>query len=62
VYAKRRLPNLGTETKGTLEPGRLADIIVLPEDPPSIAPERLLNLKIDMTIGGGKVLYQREAS
>jgi hypothetical protein len=37
-------------------------MIVLPEGPPSMAPERLLNLKIDMTIGGGKVLYQREAS
>jgi predicted amidohydrolase YtcJ len=48
------------KTKGTLESGRLADMIVLPEDPLSIAPERLLNLKVDMTIVGGKVLYERE--
>jgi predicted amidohydrolase YtcJ len=49
------------KTKGTLEAGRLADMIVLPEDPLSIAPEKLLNLKVDMTIVGGKVLYDRGA-
>jgi predicted amidohydrolase YtcJ len=48
------------KTKGTLEPGRLADMVVLPEDPLSIAPEKLLNLKVDMTIVGGKVLYERD--
>jgi predicted amidohydrolase YtcJ len=49
------------KTKGTLEPGRLADMIVLPEDPLSIAPEKLLSMKVDMTIVGGKVLYDRGA-
>jgi predicted amidohydrolase YtcJ len=48
------------KTKGTLEPGRLADMVVLPEDPLSIAPEKLLNLKVGMTIVGGKVLYERD--
>jgi predicted amidohydrolase YtcJ len=37
-------------------------MIVLPEDPLSIGPEKLLNLKVDMTIVGGKVLYDREVS
>jgi predicted amidohydrolase YtcJ len=45
--------------KGTLEPGKLADMIVLPEDPLSIAPEKLLDLKVDMTIVGGRILYDR---
>ncbi len=45
--------------KGTLEAGKLADMIVLPEDPLSIAPEKLLGLKVDMTIVGGRVLYDR---
>ena len=45
--------------KGTLEPGKLADMIVLPEDPLSISPGKLLGLKVDMTIIGGKVLYDR---
>lgn len=45
--------------KGSLEPGKLADMIVLPEDPLSIPPERLLDLKVDMTIVGGRILYDR---
>jgi hypothetical protein len=43
--------------KRTLEPRRLADMIVLPEDPLSIAPKKLLSMKIDTTIVGGKILY-----
>jgi len=45
--------------KGTLEVGKLADMIVLPEDPLNISPEKLLALKVDMTIVGGRILYQR---
>ena len=48
------------KTKGTLEAGRLADMVVLPEDPLTIAPEKLLSLKVDMTIVGGRILYERE--
>jgi hypothetical protein len=45
--------------KGSLEVGKLADMIVLPEDLLSVAPEKILNMKVDMTIVGGKVLYER---
>jgi len=45
--------------KGTLEAGKLADMIVLPEDLLSVSPEKVLNMKVDMTIVGGKVLYER---
>ena len=45
--------------KGTLEAGKVADMLVLPEDLLNIAPEKLLSLKVDMTIVGGKVLYER---
>jgi predicted amidohydrolase YtcJ len=48
--------------KGTLEPGKLADMVVLPEDPLSIAPEKLLTMKVDMTIVGGNVLYDRTSA
>jgi hypothetical protein len=47
--------------KGTLEPGMLADMVVLPGNPLTIAPEKLLSMKVDMTIVGGKVLYERAA-
>src|SRR5580658_7625739 len=45
--------------KGTLEVGKLADMIVLPQDLLSVSPEKVLNMKVDMTIVGGKVLYER---
>jgi predicted amidohydrolase YtcJ len=47
--------------KGTLQAGKLADMIVLPEDILTISPEKLLTLKVDMTIVGGQIVYQREA-
>ena len=45
--------------KGTLEVGKLADMVVLPADLLSISPEKLLTMKVDMTIVGGKVLHER---
>jgi predicted amidohydrolase YtcJ len=45
--------------KGTLEVGKLADMIVLPEDLLTVAPDKILNMKVDMTIVGGKILYER---
>jgi predicted amidohydrolase YtcJ len=45
--------------KGTLEPGKLADMIVLPEDLLAVPPEKLLTMKVDMTIVGGRILYDR---
>jgi predicted amidohydrolase YtcJ len=45
--------------KGTLEVGKLADMVVLPSDLLNIAPEKLLTMKVDMTIVGGKILYDR---
>jgi predicted amidohydrolase YtcJ len=45
--------------KGSLETGKVADMIVLPEDLLNASPEKILNMKVDMTIIGGKVLYER---
>jgi predicted amidohydrolase YtcJ len=45
--------------KGTLEGGKLADLIVLPADLLSISPDKFLGLKPDMTIVGGRVVYDR---
>ncbi len=47
------------QQKGTLEAGKLADLIVLDSDPLTIPPEKLLTLKFDLTIIGGKVVYER---
>lgn len=45
--------------KGTLEPGKLADMIVLDTDPLTSPPEALLNTHVDLTILGGKLVYER---
>lgn len=45
--------------RGTLEAGKLADLIVLPEDPLTSAPERLRALLPDITIAGGTVVHER---
>ncbi len=45
--------------KGTIEPGKLADLIVLSEDLLTIDPERILGVKVEMTVLGGKVVYER---
>ena len=44
--------------KGTLEAGKLADLAVLAEDPFEIQPERIKDLKVEMTIVGGEIKYQ----
>ncbi len=47
------------KVKGSLEPGKLADMIVLDSDPLESDPGKLLATKVDLTILGGKVVYER---
>ena len=44
---------------GAIEPEWLADLIVLPRDPFSLKPADLMNLAVDITIVGGRVVYER---
>ncbi|MDH5760259.1 MAG: amidohydrolase [Gemmatimonadota bacterium] len=46
-------------TKGSLEPGKLADLVVLSDDLLTIDPERIMDVEVEMTVVGGKVLYRR---
>lgn len=50
------------DVKGTLEPGMLADMVVLSEDLLTIDPERIMDVEVDMTIVDGRVLYERQGS
>jgi predicted amidohydrolase YtcJ len=47
------------ERKGRLQPGMLADMVVLAEDLFTIDPDRVPNNQILYTILGGRVVYQR---
>jgi len=48
--------------KGTLEAGKVADLIVLPQDPLTVPAEQLLTLKVDMTFVNGNLVYDRSTT
>ena len=53
----------GEETlKGTLAPGKLADIIVLSKDIFTIDPVEIEHVQVDVTLLGGKVIFSRDAA
>jgi hypothetical protein len=45
--------------KGSLAPGKLADVAVLSDDIFAIAPEKIAETRVIMTVFGGKVVYER---
>ncbi|MEM1074217.1 MAG: amidohydrolase [Pseudomonadota bacterium] len=47
------------DRKGSLKVGKLADFVVLSEDPTAVDPETLDQLKVLQTIKEGRVIYQR---
>jgi hypothetical protein len=47
--------------KGSLEPGKLGDITVLETDLSTVDPLDLRNVRCDMTIADGEVVYERSA-
>ena len=47
------------DEKGTLEVGKLADLVVLSQDLLTIDPERTMDTEVDLTVLGGRVVYER---
>ncbi len=45
--------------KGTIEAGKLADLVVLNEDILMIDPVKIKDVKVDMTVFDGKVIYKK---
>lgn len=43
--------------KGTLTPGKLADMVVLSSDPAAARPEEIKGIRVEMTILGGRILF-----
>jgi predicted amidohydrolase YtcJ len=46
--------------KGTITPGKLADLVVLSDDPRAVPAEDLPSLSIEMTVLDGRVAYERD--
>jgi predicted amidohydrolase YtcJ len=44
---------------GTLSPGKLADFVVLSDDPTSVLPEQLKDIEVEMTFVGGARVYSK---
>jgi predicted amidohydrolase YtcJ len=45
--------------KGSIEEGKLADLTVLSGDPKAVPPSKIGDITVDVTIVGGKVVYQK---
>jgi predicted amidohydrolase YtcJ len=45
--------------KGTLEPGRLADLVVFARDLFRVPPREILTTPVDLTVVGGRVVFER---
>lgn len=48
-----------TDTLGTVDAGKWADLAVLSDNPLMVAPDALPSIKVDMTLLGGAVVHQR---
>jgi hypothetical protein len=46
--------------KGSIEPGKFADFVVLAENPLTVAPVHIKDIKILQTIVGGKAVFSAQ--
>jgi predicted amidohydrolase YtcJ len=46
--------------QGTISPGKLADVVVLSEDLFRIPPERIKDARVEITIVGGRIVYDAD--
>jgi len=47
------------DLKGSISSGKVADLVVLREDPRRVDPDEIKDIPVDMTIVGGEVRYQK---
>ena len=43
--------------RGTLKEGKIADLVVLDEDPTKLSPEEIPDCRVKMTVVGGRIVY-----
>jgi len=49
------------DVKGSVGPGKLADLVVLSADPTAVEPRRIKDIDVEMTIVGGEVVWSRSS-
>ncbi|MBK5257188.1 MAG: amidohydrolase [Vicinamibacteria bacterium] len=47
------------DRKGTLEPGKLADLVIFNDDLFKVEPKKILTTPVDLTMVGGRVVFER---
>jgi predicted amidohydrolase YtcJ len=47
--------------KGSIEPGKLADLVVLGRDPTKLPADEIKDIEVEMTILGGEVVWEKRA-
>ncbi len=47
--------------KGSIEPGKMADLVILNRDPTSVSPAELKEMEVEMTILNGEVLWDKRS-
>ncbi|MCP4577950.1 MAG: amidohydrolase family protein, partial [Deltaproteobacteria bacterium] len=48
-------------TKGSITPGKMADLVILSGDPTKVSPDGIKDLKVEMTILNGEVVWEENA-
>jgi predicted amidohydrolase YtcJ len=46
------------ETRGSIGPGKVADLVLLSDDPTRVAPEDIKDIKVEMTVIGGEIVWE----
>ena len=54
--------NFAEEDRGSVTPGKAADLVVLSQDLFRLEPERIPETRVDLTIVDGEVVHEREAT
>lgn len=54
--------NFEEDAKGSLRPGKAADFVILDADPRCVDAQSIKDIKVEMTVLGGEVVYRRTAS
>jgi hypothetical protein len=49
------------DRKGTLEPAKLADLVIFHEDLFKMEPKKVLTTPVDLTMVGGRLVFERAA-